>query len=234
MTQSDDAGHPLDYPERAEIARERAKRIAAIAAQCGEIIPRGAPQHSDDSSTVDEEVLVRDDVDAATRFFDAIRDERVDAEEEAASESSGATTLDFSRYRARRIRERLIFLLDTLLVAIERRDLSGVWSVLDESDACRCFPPAVREEALLIARMPPTSFRAPMRLYRYYHLLTQLGDEPLEVAEDPAQLAMDLPPSPPPSRSTPSAGRELKFPGHKSPEGGPHDGGSNRRRSGSR
>ena len=156
MTQRDDFDHPLDYPETAEIARERARRIAAIAAQCGEIIPRGALQQPA-SSPIEEEVLVRDDVDAATRFFDAVDEAPVDAEEDAASQRAGATTYDFSRYRARRIRERLLGLLDALHIAIERRDLGAVWTVLDEADACRCFPPAVREEALALAQLPSTS-----------------------------------------------------------------------------
>jgi hypothetical protein len=191
----------------------------------------------------DEEVLVRDDIDATTRFFQAVGQERVDAEEEAASESIGSTTLDFSRFRARRIRERLLGLLDDLIVAIERRDLNAVWDVLDADDAARCFPPAVREEALVIAQMPAVSFRAPMRLYRYYHLLTRLGDEPFDDAQDPAQLVIDLGPSavPPPSPVQPTPVRELNFPErpspddpHDGPHEGPRDGGSHRRRSGSR
>jgi hypothetical protein len=187
----------------------------------------------------DEEVLARDDIDATTRFFQAVNGERVDAEEEAASESEGATTLDFSRFRARRIRERLLGLLDDLIVAIERRDLNAVWSVLDADDACRCFPAGVREEALVISQMPSVSFRAPMRLYRYYHLLTRLGDEPLEVAQDPAQLVIDLgcERGPSPSPISPTPVRELRFPERSSPDGpreGPQDGGSHRRRSGSR
>ena len=55
-----------------------------------------------------------DDSVAAARFRDAVNSEPAHAEEEAASESGGATTYDFTRYRARRIRERLIVLLDTL------------------------------------------------------------------------------------------------------------------------
>ncbi|MDB4884042.1 MAG: hypothetical protein JWL95_2808 [Gemmatimonadetes bacterium] len=241
MTQRDDAEHPLDYPERAEIARERARRIAAIAAQCGEIIPRGALHNPDDSSTVDEEALVRDDVDAATRYFAALEEERMNAEGEAASESADAATLDFSRFRARRIRERLLGLLDVLRTAIERRDLAAVWAVLDEADACRCFPPALREEALVLAQLPPTVFRAPLKLYRYHYLLTQLGDDPLEIAMDPAQLALDTAPTPStpaaPSPGSPrgsSTVRELPFPGPRSPDPDPRRGGSDRRRSGSR
>ena len=110
----------------------------------------------------------------------------------APSANSGAAALDFSRFRARRIRTRLLALLDQLVTAIERRDLGAVWKVLDEADACRCFPTAVREEALLIAGMPATSLRAPIRLYRYYLMLQQLGDEPGEMTGDPDQLRMAL------------------------------------------
>jgi hypothetical protein len=155
------------------------------------------------------------------------------AEEDASSEFAGATTYDFSRYRARRIRERLLGLLDALFVAIGRRDLGAVWVVLDESDACRCFPPAVREEALAIAQLPPTAFRAPVRLYRYHYLLTQLGDEPVEVSMEPAQLALDLTGAT--ARSAPDTPpvRELEFPDRRPPDEDPHHGGSDRRRSGS-
>jgi hypothetical protein len=148
------------------------------------------------------------------------------------SASAGAPTYDFARYRARRIRERLLALLDVLAFAIERRDLRAVWTVLDDSDACRCCPPAVREEALTIAQLPPTAFRAPLRLYRYRYVLAQLGDEPLEVAMDPAQLALDAGLAGPASESPPV--RVLRFPGTRSPDHDPHRGGSDRRRSGSR
>lgn len=231
MTQPNNADHPRDddFPPRRDIARERVKRIAAIAAQCGEIIPRGALHSFDLASSEDEEVLVRDDIDAATRFFDAAQHDRVDAEEDASSESAGGASLDFTRYRARRIRGRLLALLQSLLSAIERRDLDGVWTVLDEAEACRCFPPAVREEALVIARLPTTSFRAPIRLYRYHYLLSRLGDEPLEVAMDPAQLTIDLAP---PTGSPPV--RELHFPDRSTPGDGPPHGGGVRRRTSSR
>jgi hypothetical protein len=161
-------------------------------------------------------------------------EERIDAEEEAASEASGATTFDFSRFRARRLRERLLGLVDALHAAIERRDLGGVWAVIDEADACRCFPPAVRDEALAIAQLPPTAFRAPIRLYRYRYLLSQLGDEPLEVAMDPAQLALDAELAPGASPSARPPVRELVFPVGRTPDHDPHRGGSDGRRSGSR
>jgi hypothetical protein len=172
-------------------------------------------------------MLDPDDAVAAARFRDAVAAERTDAEEDAASESSGAATYDFARYRARRIRERLLVLLDTLAVAIDRRDLPAVWRVLDAGDACRCFPPGLREEALAIASLPMGQIQVPIRLYRYQHLLTQLGDEPLEIACDPTRLDVDAPPE------RTATGRELWFPGRPLPDDGPESGGS-RRRSGSR
>jgi len=186
----------------------------------------------------DDDVLVREDMDAASRFFRAVSEQRIDAEEEAASESVGASSLDFSRFRARRFRQRLLGLLDELVAAIDRRDLRAVWAVLEAADASRCFPAAVQGEALVIAQLPPTAYRAPLRLYRYYQLLTQLGDEPLELVQDLAPLSFDV--APPPAPPTPV--RELRFPDRQSPDddprggprAGPRDGGSSRRRSGSR
>jgi hypothetical protein len=185
----------------------------------------------------EDDVLVREDMDAATRFFRAVSEQQVDAEEEAASESSGASSLDFSRFRARRFRQRLLGLLDELIGAIDRRDLRAVWAVLEAADANRCFPSSVQSEALVIAQLPHTAYRAPIRLYRYYQLLTQLGDEPLELTQDLAPLSFDVAPPAPP---TPV--RELRFPDRRSPDDdprggpriGPRDGGSSRRRSGSR
>ena len=174
-----------------------------------------------------------DDAVAAARFRDAVRSELADADD-AATGPDGTTTFDFSRFRARRVRERLLALLDTLAVAIDRRDLAAVWRVLDTGEACRCFPPGLREEALTIAQLPIGSFRAPIRLYRYQHLLVRLGDEPLEVACDPAQLVIDLASSSPAAAPRPSAVRELSFPGPPLPDGTPGDGRTPRRRSGSR
>ena len=167
-----------------------------------------------------------DDAVAAARFRDAVIAEPAHAEEEAACESGGGTTYDFARYRARRIRERLLELLDTLAEGIENRDLAAVWRVLDAADACRCFPPGLREEALTIARLPFGTFHVPLRLYRYQHLLTQLGDEPIEIAGDPARLDVDA------QSTRTTAGRELWFPGRPLPDG-PGSGGP-RRRSGAR
>ena len=234
---TDDTSNPFDYPERPEVRRERVRRIAALAAECGEVVrvqpvdegsapdAAASPPPPPDAPSSVEEVLVRDDLDAALRFFAAARAEAVDASDPAAPASqTGETTLDFSRYRARRIRERLIVLLDALVAAVERRDLQSVWDVLDETDACRCFPPAVREEALVLAGLPKTVHRPPVRLYRYYHMLHQLGDEPLEPPTDADQLSMPLSegePSPPP------------HPGGRAPLGRTRDG-SGRRRTGHR
>lgn len=175
-------------------------------------------------------MLDPDDALAAARFRDAVTAESVDEEEAAAPERHGTTTYDLARFRARRIRERLLALLDTLAIAIERRDLGSVWRVLDAGDACRCFPPGLREEALMIAALPIDSFRAPMRLYRYQHLLMQLTDEPLEVACDPAQLDLGLVAI---QAVRPTSARQLSFPGASLPGDGPDTGGSHRR-SGSR
>jgi hypothetical protein len=56
--------------------------------------------------------------------------------------------------------------------------------------ATRIFPSGVHEEALLIAQLPKTSHRAPIKLYRFREQLQRLDDEPLEWG-DPNQL--DLP-----------------------------------------
>jgi len=154
--------------------------------------------------------------------------------------ADGAAMIDFSRYRARRVREQLIALLDQLHVAIERRDVYRVQAVLDTAEKYRCLPAGVREEAIEMAQLPPTSLRAPMRLYRYQHLLWRLADEPMDTALDPAQLAMDFTPlagpSPvgSPASTTTSLGRELAFRDRRSPNDGPRPGGGDRRRSGSR
>jgi hypothetical protein len=136
--------------------------------------------------------------------------------------------VDFAQYRARRLRVRLLDLLDALIVAIERRDLQAVWDVLDEDEAVRWFAAGLREEALTIARLPSTSLRAPLRIYRYYHQLLQLADEPLEVTGDSRQLALEL--EPPDARLA-----VLPFPDHPhAPNDDPRRGGGDRRRSGSR
>jgi hypothetical protein len=136
-----------------------------------------------------------------------------------------AATLDFSRFRARRMRERLLGLLDTLVRAIDRRDLSAVVNVLDQSDACRCFPADVRDEAIAIAALPGSTVRAPTSLYRYYHMLVQLGDEPMEREMDPTPPSND--------GAGGSTFTEIAFSDRRPPRGGPRSG-PDRRRSGSR
>lgn len=140
---------------------------------------------------------------------------------------TSAPSVDFAQYRARRLRLRLLDLLDLLVAAMERRDQQAVWDVLDEEEAVRCFPQGIREEALTIARLPRTSFRAPMRVFRYYHQLQQLAGDPIDVSEDPHQLSLELT-SPGLARPT------LAFPARPAPTDDPRRGGSDRRRSGSR
>ena len=135
--------------------------------------------------------------------------------------------VDFAQYRARRVRMRLLELLDSLVASIERRDQQAVWDVLDEDDAIRWFTAGLREEALTIVRLPATSLRAPLRIYRFYHEILQLGDEPLERTGDTPQLALDLDPADP--------GRPaLPFPDPTAPRKDPRRGGGDSRRSGSR
>jgi hypothetical protein len=125
-----------------------------------------------------------------------------------------ATTVDLARYRAQRMRERLLRIVNGLLAAIERRDLDRVVALLDDPEAYRCIPARVREEAIAVAQLPDGSLRAPIRLYRYQYLLFRLSDEPLESPLDPAQFALMFSPTPPPRplRATPDV-RELSFTG---------------------
>lgn len=142
--------------------------------------------------------------------------------------SSDAPTVDFAQYRARRHRLRLLDLLDTLIIAMERRDAQAVWDILDEEDAVRSFPAGVRQEAMMMVRLPRGSLRAPIRTYEFHHQLRQLADEPMDLA-DPRQLSLDLAPSPTDRSAIP-------FPA--TPTAPPDDprrgGGADRRRSGSR
>jgi hypothetical protein len=150
--------------------------------------------------------LERDDVDEAIDFL-ALRGEG--RTREAGGEGSDRTTFDLSRYRARRIRDHLIALLDQLHAAIERRDVDRVEAVLAAAEVYRCIPAGVREEAIVMSQLPTTSLRAPMRLYRYQYLLRRLGDEPVDSALDPAQLVLDFGPAFGPI--SPTGGRELPF-----------------------
>lgn len=143
-------------------------------------------------------------------------------------ESTDAPAVDFAQYRARRRRARLLELLDTLVVAMERRDLQAVRGVLSEEEAVSWFPGGLCEEALVIASLPAGSLRAPLRAYRYYHQLQQLGDEPLELADDPRQLTLDL--------TAPASSPAILFPARITapPDDPRRGGGADRRRSGSR
>ena len=137
-------------------------------------------------------------------------------------------TVDLARYRAKRMRQRLLLVVDRLLRAIQQRDAERVWQLLDDPEAYRCIPANVREEALAMAQLPERSLRAPVRLYRFQYLLRRLGDEPLEPSADQAQLALDLSPAPMPVQR--ATVRELPFRDRRSPNGGPPRCGHDRRR----
>jgi hypothetical protein len=176
-----------------------------------------------------------DDVEAAIDFL-AERAERTAA---TPAPTSDPSTVDLARYRARRMRERLSRILDGVLAAIERRDVERVVSLLDDPEAYRCVPARVREEAIVVSQLPEGSLRAPIRLYRYQYLLHRLSDEPLESPLDPAQLALEMAPTPPPQSLRAKSGvRELPFTDpdgeRRSPDGGPRRGGRDRRRTGAR
>lgn len=123
------------------------------------------------------------------------------------------TTVDLARYRAQRMRERLLRIVSGLLVAIEKRDLERVVALLDDPEAYRCIPPRVREEAIAVAQQPEGSLRAPIRLYRYQYLLFRLSDEPLESPLDPSQFALMFASGPTyrTPRDKPTPVRELAF-----------------------
>lgn len=149
----------------------------------------------------------------------------------------GATqTVDLARYRAKRMRRRLLLVVERLLRAIEQRDVERVWRLLDDPEAYRCIPANVREEALTLAQLPRHSLRAPVRLYRFHYLLGRLGDDPLEITTDPAQLALDFAPEPAPTPESerPTSVRQLAFRDRRSPQGSPPPRGGDRRRTGSR
>ena len=142
--------------------------------------------------------------------------------------SGGTPAVDFAQYRARRVRARLLDLLDALIIAMERRDVDAVMCVLNEEDAERWFPTGLREEALAITRLPSAALRAPMRVYRYYHQLRQLGEEAIELTHDPRQLSLDLLPAARPTDAD-------RFSESTAPATAPRsDGTPGRRRSGSR
>ena len=141
-------------------------------------------------------------------------------------------TVDLAHYRAKRMRHRLLLVVDRLLEAIEQRDAERVWLILDDPEAYRCIPANVREEALSLAQASRMSLRAPVRLYRFQYLMRRLGDEPTDESFDGSQLALDFAPAPIPAR--PVGVRELPFGERRSPTGGPRRRGRDRRRTGSR
>ena len=147
-------------------------------------------------------------------------------------DDGGTQTVDLAHYRAKRMRHRLLLVVDRLLRAIEQRDAERVWRLLDDPEAYRCIPSNVREEALTMAQAPRTSLRAPVRLYRFQYLLRRLGDEPLGDSFDESQLALEFTPEPLAERTV--GGRELPFRERRAPDGGPRRRGRDRRRTGSR
>ena len=144
--------------------------------------------------------MEHDDVEAAIDFL-ARRAERTAADPAPVTD---ATMVDLARYRAQRMRARLLRALSDVLAAVERRDLERVVALLDEPEAYRCIPARVREEAILISQLPDGSLRAPIRLYRFPYLLYRLSDEP--------QFALEFAPASPPRslRAKPGV-RELSF-----------------------
>ena len=155
--------------------------------------------------------------------------------DDQARDDGGTQTVDLAHHRAKRMRQRLLLVVDHLLHAIEQRDAERVWMLLDDPEAYRCIPSNVREEALAMAQLPGTSLRAPVRLYRYQYLLRRLDDDPLEQTFDQSQLALELAPAATPATERPTGGgRELLFLERRSPAGRPHRRGRDRRRTLSR
>jgi hypothetical protein len=151
----------------------------------------------------------------------------IDDDGDRGGASGDAPTVDFAQYRARRHRLRLLDLLDALIIAMERRDAQAVWDLLDEEDAVRSFPAGVRQEALMMVRLPRASLRAPIRSYEFYHQLQQLADEPMPQLADPRQLSLDL--APPARERSP-----IQFPARSTapPDDPRRGGGADHRRSG--
>jgi hypothetical protein len=94
---------------------------------------------------------------------------------------------------ARSVRADARALVEALLSAIQERDQQAVWDLLDEAAALHSFPRAVREEALVMVRLPKKSVRAPMKLYLFHEQLRRLDEEP-PVWSDPDQLDLGIVP----------------------------------------
>jgi len=148
-------------------------------------------------------------------------------------DEGGTQTVDLAHYRAKRMRQRLLLVVERLMRAIQQRNVERVWAILDDPEAYRYIPANVREEAIMLAQLPSASLRAPVRLFRYQYLLQRLGDEVIGVAEEQAQLALDLAPVSV-TGPTKTTVRELSFVERRSPHGGPRRGGRDRRHAGSR
>jgi hypothetical protein len=85
-------------------------------------------------------------------------------------------------------------LLDALYRAIADRDPDQVWRLLDEPTAVH-LPARVREEAVVVSRTPVGSFRAPLFLLQFVHVMQQLEGLPLtRLARDPDQLELPFNP----------------------------------------
>jgi hypothetical protein len=94
---------------------------------------------------------------------------------------------------ARNVRACARSLVEELLAAIQERDQQAVWDLLDEAATLRCIPREVREEALVMVRLPKASVRAPMKLYLYHEQLRRLDEEPTGWT-DPDQLDLGIGP----------------------------------------
>jgi hypothetical protein len=66
----------------------------------------------------------------------------------------------------------LLEYLETLFDAVRLRDISRVRTLLDDARAS-LVPVGVRHEALLVASEPAESFRAPVELLRFHHMMRQ-------------------------------------------------------------
>jgi hypothetical protein len=54
-------------------------------------------------------------------------------------DDGGTQTVDLAHYRAKRMRHRLMLVVERLLEAIAQRDAERVWRLLDDPEACRCI-----------------------------------------------------------------------------------------------